>query len=196
MQGVRFQRLTFVLAGDPAQHGGPVHVHEQRDEDDAHAPPRGGNFRGVEKEPVDRLMDDPAAGDEQEDGFGQRRKVFDLAVAVGMGLVRRPGGHAHGKEGDARRHQIKAAVQGFGEDAEAVCSQPGHELDDRQEKGPAQGRQGCVIFFGVRIGMRDVACHFGYSAESLSRARGEGRTPSVRGCSCALPAGPGGRRVN
>ena len=39
MQGVGFQRLAFVLLGDAAEHGGPVDVHEQGNEDDDHAPP-------------------------------------------------------------------------------------------------------------------------------------------------------------
>ena len=39
MQGVGFQRLAFVLLGDTAEHGGPVDVHEQGNEDDDHAPP-------------------------------------------------------------------------------------------------------------------------------------------------------------
>ena len=84
-------------------------------------------------------MYDPAAGDEQQDRFRQRGKVFDLAVAVGMGFVRGAGCDADGEEGDARGYKVEAAVQGLGKDAEAVGGEPGSELDERQEQCPKQG---------------------------------------------------------
>ena len=67
-------------------------------------------------------MHDPAAGDEQQDRFRQRGKVFDLAVAIGMGFIRGAGRDADGEEGDARGYKVKAAVQGFGKDIPDRCT--------------------------------------------------------------------------
>ena len=99
-------------------------------------------------------MHDPAAGDEQQDRFRQRGKVFDLAVAIGMGFIRGAGRDADGEEGDARGYKVKAAVQGFGKDTEAVGGEPRSELDERQEQRPEQRRKGRVLFFGMRFVVR------------------------------------------
>ena len=92
-------------------------------------------------------MHDPAAGDEQQDRFRQRGKVFDLAVAIGMGFIRGAGRDADGEEGDARGYKVKAAVQGFGKDTEAVGGEPRSELDERQEQRPERKTKGPRVVF-------------------------------------------------
>ena len=53
-------------------------------------PDVGFHLHGFEEQPLDRLVDDPDAGDQQQQGLEQRREVLDLAVAVGVLAVGGP----------------------------------------------------------------------------------------------------------
>ena len=65
-----------------------------------------GSTRDVaEEDPLDGLVDDPGAGDEEEHGLDEGGEVLDLAVAVGVGLVGGPVRDADGDEGDERRRR-------------------------------------------------------------------------------------------
>ncbi len=66
-------------------------------------------MRGV-KNPLNRLPDDPRAGDGHQQNFAKRGEVLELAVAVGVVFVGRLVAHLHGKEGERRAHQVQPGV--------------------------------------------------------------------------------------
>jgi len=63
-------------------------------------------------------------------------------MPVGVALVGRTGGHLHGVKSHGRSHQVQAAVQGLGNDAQAARHDTGPELDARQKGGPQDGGKG------------------------------------------------------
>ena len=89
----------------------------------------------AEEDPLDRLIDDPAAGDEKEDGLDEGGEILDLAVAVRMGFVGRAVRDADGDEGDERGDEVEPRMGGLGQDAERSAE----EADDELHAGQAQG---------------------------------------------------------
>ena len=67
-----------------------------------------------------RLPNDPAAGDQQKDGFKERREIFQLPVTIPMVFVRRLVGNRHRKIGDQRRKKIQARVSCLGKYTQAI----------------------------------------------------------------------------
>ena len=128
MQGVGFQRLALVFARGPVQNAGAGDVDNDRYDHDGKGPHRGLDLHGLEEQPLDRLVDDPDARDQQQEGLNQRREVLDLAMPVEVLLVGRPVRKADGKEGDQGRHQIEAGMGGLGQDAQAASQQAHDQL--------------------------------------------------------------------
>ena len=93
--------------GYTTKHGCAIDIHEKGYQNDAQAPPGRVEFGSLKEKAFYGFMDDPAAGDEQENRFCQRGKIFDLAISVGMCLVGGTGRHTYGKAGDARGDEIK-----------------------------------------------------------------------------------------
>lgn len=110
----------FGLAGDAAQHAHAVDVHDHGDAHDRGAPEGRDDRLAAVQQPVQALVDHPEADDEQQEGLGQGREVFHLAVAIGVAAVCGAAGQAHGIEGHDGGQQVEAAVQGLGEDTQAV----------------------------------------------------------------------------
>ena len=75
-------------------------------------------------EPADRLVDDPHGGRENEDRLDGARDVLELAVTVGMALVRGFTCFAYAKQGDERGDQVDSRMDGFGEDPTEPISRP------------------------------------------------------------------------
>ncbi len=69
-------------------------------------------------------VDDPDGREEDEDGLDGPRHVLELAVSVGMPLVRRLARLADGEERDERGHQVDAGVDGLGEDRHRADEEP------------------------------------------------------------------------
>ena len=81
------------------------------------------------------LIDDPAAGDEEQQRLDEGREVLHLAVAVGVVGVGRAVRGAHGEEGHYRRQQVQPGVGRFGKDAQAARQQAHGQLKTGEEDG-------------------------------------------------------------
>ena len=82
---------------------------------------------------------DPDAHRDQHGTLGQRRQVLGFAVSVCVLAISGAGCHAKGEEGEDRRHQVGARMDGLGNEGEAARSEPGGQLDADKEKGCADG---------------------------------------------------------
>src|ERR1039457_5545201 len=85
------------------------------------------------------LLDNPAAGDKEQQGFEQGGEVLHLAVPVEMRAVGRSAGDTHRDVGHQRGYQIEARMRRLGQDAEAAGQQAddgfrGGERDRGQER--------------------------------------------------------------
>ena len=107
----------------------------------------------VEEQPLDGLVDDPDAGDDQEEGLDEGGEVLDLAVAVGVVLVGGTVGDVDGQEGDDGGHQVEAGVGGLGQHPEAAGHEADDELDDGEENGRPDGAGGGGLFLGLGRGL-------------------------------------------
>jgi hypothetical protein len=58
----------------------------------------------VEEKAARGLPNNPAAGDEQQEGFGEGGEVLDFSVAVEMAVVGRAAGDAHRDVGQQGGH--------------------------------------------------------------------------------------------
>ena len=61
----------------------------------------------MKKQPLDRFIDDPYAGQQQQAGFDEGRKIFKLAMSILVIGVRRLVGNPHRKKRHQRRDQIQ-----------------------------------------------------------------------------------------
>ena len=73
------------------------------------------------------FVHDPATGCQQEQGLGQGGQVFHFAVAVGVVLIGRPVGDAHGEKGYNRRYEIQHRIGCLGQNTQATS----HQADDQ-----------------------------------------------------------------
>ena len=68
---------------------------------------------------------DPHHGKQHQQRFGERGKVFHLAVAVGVGFVGWPVRDRDGDQNEQGGQQIEAGVRSLGQHAEAAAHQAG-----------------------------------------------------------------------
>ena len=97
--------------------GAPV-VDSDGSEEDQDRPDGVVQQGGVVDDAVERLIDDPGAGEGHEDGFAKRGEVFDLAVTVGMVFVGGLVTDLNRKEGQRNADEVERGVGGVGEHAE------------------------------------------------------------------------------
>ena len=70
------------------------------------------------------------------------RKEFDLAMTVGMALVRRFGRHDDADDGKTAGHHVDDGFQGVGEHGRRTRHLPGIELGRHQRRPDSQGGRG------------------------------------------------------
>ena len=125
----------------------------------------------VEEQPLRRFMDDPNAGDKQQQGLEEGREVLDLSVAVGVLAVGGPAGDAHGPERHGGGQQVEPRMQGLGENAQAVGREPDAELRAGQQEGRRQRRHGDPAFFPVGAGERFLDLRVGHGLAVIAIAK-------------------------
>src|SRR5579862_1604253 len=84
MECVGFERLTVVFGRNAAEHPGAPPVESHREHHHCEGSDGRLDVDPPKKEAQRRFVNDPSAGQQQEPGFDECRKVFDLAVAVLM----------------------------------------------------------------------------------------------------------------
>src|SRR6516164_8535048 len=147
MQGIGFEGFARVTFGDPPEGAGAREVNGQRAEKNEDGEQTGFDVNGVKEQAVEGLDDDVNRGEDEKTGFDKGGKVFELAVAVGMALVGGPVRDAHREKGDDCRDKVEAGVQGFGEDAEAVCANDQEGFQTEQERGRTDAEEGGALLF-------------------------------------------------
>src|ERR1035438_6627575 len=136
----------------------------------------------VEEKAMQGLLDNPAAGDEEQQGFEQRGEVFHLAVPVEMRAVGRLAGDSHGNVRHQRGHQVEPRVRRLGQDAEAARQQAHDGFHggepDRGHQRTERGRSLLAVF-----------------SRQLRRHYSESSTPAKPGTATLFPAHFAGIRV-
>jgi len=128
--GARSRRTSIVRLAD---------VDRDRDDDDEEGPQTGFDVDFAEEDPAHGLVDDPGAGEEEQQGLDEGRDVLDLAVSVGVRFVRRPVRDTDGDEGDQRGDEVESRMGGLGQDAERAAEEADDELHPRQAQGGQHG---------------------------------------------------------
>jgi len=141
MQRVGLESLAVVLPRRRHQHPRPRHIHRDRDRHHRERPERHLDRRVPHREPVDRLVDDPHAGHQQQQGFEHRREVLDFAVAVEVRAVRRLARVPHRQERQQRRHEVEPRVRSLGKNAQAARQDPHDDFECRESDGRREGGQ-------------------------------------------------------
>src|SRR5579864_3445370 len=108
MQGVGFQSFTGVALGDDIERAGPGHVNRKGDEQNHNGSDARLDMDRMEKETVEGLINDVDGGENEQSGLNKRGKIFKLAVAVGVALIRRLVGDAHGEKRDHGGDKVEA----------------------------------------------------------------------------------------
>ncbi len=187
VQRVRFERLAVVLLRGPVEHPGAGPVDRDGDAHDDEGPDVHFDLDVLEEQPLDRLIDDPGTGAEQEERLEKRGEVFDLAVAVGVLFIRGAAREADRHQGDERGNEVKAAVRHLREDAEAAGHDPHDQLEQRQKDGCDHRAERRAVFLAVRDARPDAICdghsspcpvHCGASLSATRLARNIRTVPS------------------
>ena len=119
--------VALAPAGEQ-QRGGAVDDDADPGDDDHDQP---GTGCGIEQ-PVDRLDQDRARGDQQQPGVGQRGEHRAGLVAVGEARVGRPRGHHRGAPGDQQAEHVRQVVPGVGEQRHRARQQAERRLDQHE----------------------------------------------------------------
>src|SRR5260221_7212483 len=147
VQGVGFKSFAGVALGDDIQGVGAGHVDREGDEKDDDGSDGGLNVDGVEKEAMEGLVDDIDGGENEQAGFNEGGKIFEFAMAVGVALVRGLVGDADGEKRDDGGDKVKAGMEGFREDAEAVRADDQKRFQAKQDGGGCNAQQGGALLF-------------------------------------------------
>ena len=135
MESVRLEGLAAVLAGHAIEHPRAADVDADGDGHDQKSPQVGIHLDALEEEALDRLVNDPGAGDEEENRLDQGAEVLDLAVPVRVIVVGRLARDAHGQVRDQGGDEIEKRVGRLGQDPQAH----GQEADDELQQGQDDG---------------------------------------------------------
>jgi hypothetical protein len=128
VQRVGLQRLAVIFFRHSREHAGTRNIDGNRSQHHGQRPHRDLDLRVMESQPPHRLPHDPRAGEQQQQGFAQRREVLDLAVPVEVRTVGGPSGETHGEKGQAGGHQVQAGMRRLGQDSQASGPHPHHEF--------------------------------------------------------------------
>src|SRR5579864_340920 len=82
MQRVSLQGLAIILISNFAQRPRPPEIYRHRDKHYEKCGQGGFNLHVMEKQTLNRLVDNRDTGEEQQPGFDKCRKVFDFSMAV------------------------------------------------------------------------------------------------------------------
>ena len=157
MKRVGLEGLALVFFGGRGEHPGAADVDADGHGHDEKGPEAGVDVHRLEEEPDDGLVDDPGAGHKKQHGFDQGGEIFDLAVAVGMIVVRRLVGDVNGQQGDDGGDEVERRVGRFRQDPETARDQADDELHPRQEDGGEDGIPGGGLFPDFRGSVRRAA---------------------------------------
>ena len=155
MKRVGFERLAVILGSDLAQRPRTPEVHRHGNEHDGESRDAGLDLDVVKEQPLDRLVDDPNTGKQEQTGFDKRGEILHLAMSVLMVGVGRLVGDSNRHQRDDCRDQIEHGVQGFGEYAQAAGGHAHHNL----QSGNGQRRQHgvpCYVALFRAHGLRTV----------------------------------------
>lgn len=90
-------------------------------------------------EMAERMPRKQGAGGDEEGANGLAGEDLEAAVAVGVILVRRLGGHAKTEPEDERGDDVASGLYAVGEDRERTREQTGRDLDDGEEEASKNG---------------------------------------------------------
>src|SRR5689334_12359429 len=147
MQGVRFESFARVFSGDVRELSRTRQVNAQSAQQNDDCGETRFNVHAVEEEPVERFINDVQGSDEKQAGFDKRGKVLELAVAVGVALVRGEIRNAQGKKSDDGGHKVEPGMQGFAEDAEAAGANHEERFEADKESRRTDAEKRGVLFF-------------------------------------------------
>ena len=120
MERVGLEGLALVFFGGRGEHPGAADVDADGHGHDEKRPEAGVDVHRLEEDPDDGLVDDPGAGHEKQHGLDQGGEILDLAVAVGMIVVRRLVGDVNGQQGDDGGDEVERRVGRFRQDPETA----------------------------------------------------------------------------
>ncbi len=116
---IRLEGDGTVLFGDLSQVAGNEDVDDGRDRHDGDS--EGDRFRLASVDDAEnRFIDDPGAGEKDEERLDSSGDRFDLSVAVGMALVGGGVGDTYGVPGDEGGDKIDARMNRLGKDGDGV----------------------------------------------------------------------------
>jgi len=147
VQRIGLESLAVVLFGCARERARPAEIDDDRENDDNKRPDAHLNVHIDEEEALDRFINDPDAGEEQQEGLEQSGEVFDLAVAIGVLKVGGAAGEAHGEQGDHRRDQIEGGMGGLGQNAHTAGHQAGDDLESGEKEGGDDGGERHPVLF-------------------------------------------------
>ena len=147
MQGVGFEGFARVALGDDIQRAGAGHVNGEGEEKNQDGGDAWLNMDGAKEKAIESFVNDVNGGEDEQTRFNECRKIFELAVAVGVALVGWLIGDAHGEKRDDCSDQVEAGVQSFGKDAEAVCANDQEGFQTKEKRGGADAQQGGTLLF-------------------------------------------------
>ncbi len=149
MESVRLEGLAAVLAGHAIEHPRAADVDADGDGHDQKSPQVGIHIDALEEEALDRLVNDPGAGDEEENRLDQGAEVLDLAVPVRVIVVGRLARDAHGQVRDQGGDEIEERVGRFGQDPQAHGQEADDELQHGQDDGGEDRVAGGRLLFSL-----------------------------------------------
>lgn len=118
MQRIGLQCLAVVFAGHPRQGPAPVVIDDDGKHDDAETPHIHFHMAMASQQAVNGFVNNPSAGDQQQQRLNQGAQVFKLSVpemVIDVGRLRRD---ADGNHGDDSCHEVEQRVKRFGENTQ------------------------------------------------------------------------------
>ena len=147
MKRVGFECFAGMTPGDGVERARAGEINGESDEKNEDGGEGGLNVDGVEEEAIEGFIDDVDGGEEEQAGFDEGGEIFKFAVAVGVALVGRLIGNADGEKGDDGGDEVEAGVQGFGENAEAVCAKDEEGFKAEEKRGGTNTEKGGAFLF-------------------------------------------------
>ena len=146
VQSIGFEGLALAFVSHAIERAGARPVDGNGGEHDDERPDVDLHLAAAVGEPVERGIDNPGAGGQQEDGFKQSGEVLDLAVAVAVVFIGGPGGGAYRNPGGAGGDKVQAGVRRFSQNAETAREQADGDFEQGEGDRGQQARDGDGLF--------------------------------------------------
>ena len=130
---------------------------QQHDQERGHARL---NFHAVKEQPLDRFIDDPDAGQQQQTGFDEGRKILELAVPVLVIGIRRLVGNPNRKKRHQGRDQVQSGVRRLRQNSQRAGRDPHHNFQAGDHQGRQHGVPGNVSLFPAHRSGTERGPHF------------------------------------